>query len=119
MTVDQSNPPSDPSREVTRLSGMSEAGEKAKNSGASRIAPRSPRAALEPERVPQLARHSRRARHPIVVIGNALVTLVALVAVVGGVAAAIAKQRFDSPGPLDRERTVNIPRGLGIKDIAD
>jgi len=98
---------------------MSEAGEKAKKSGVSRIAPRSPRAALEPERVPQLARRSRRARHPIVVVGNAIVFIAALVAIVGGVAAVIAKQRFEAPGPLEGERVVNIPRGLGIKDIAD
>ena len=120
MSVDQSNPRSDQTGEVTRSSGMSEAGERAKNSGVSRIAPRSPRAALEPERVPQLARRSRRVRHPAVVIGNAIVFIAALVAIVGGVAAAIGKQRFEAPGPLDRERIVNIPRERGgIRDIAD
>jgi UPF0755 protein len=98
---------------------MSEAGEKAANPGASRMAPRSPRAALEPERVPQPARYSKRARHPIVIVGNAIITVVVLIAIVGGLAAAIGKQRFEAPGPLDQERIVNIPRGLGIKDIAD
>ncbi|MFL6803371.1 MAG: endolytic transglycosylase MltG [Xanthobacteraceae bacterium] len=98
---------------------MSEPAEKTENSGASRIAPRSARAALEPERIAQPLRRSRRARHPIVVVGNAILTLLVLVAIVGGLALAIGKQRFEAPGPLDRERIVNIPRGLGIKDIAD
>src|SRR5215216_576105 len=98
---------------------MSEPAEKTENSGASRIAPRSARAALEPERIAQPLRRSRRARHPIVVVGNAVLTLLVLVAIVGGLALAIGKQRFEAPGPLDRERIVNIPRGLGIKDIAD
>src|ERR1700757_4225657 len=98
---------------------MSESGDKGGTSGPSRIAPRSPRAALEPERIPHPSRPSKRARHPIVVVGNAILTLVVLLAVVGGLAFAIGKQRFESPGPLERERIVNIPRGLGIKDIAD
>ena len=37
-----------------------------------RVAPRSPRAALEPEYVPEPTRPSRRARHPIVIAGNAI-----------------------------------------------
>ncbi len=99
---------------------MSDPAEKTGNGGASRIAPRSARAALEPERIPQPStRRSRRARHPVVVVGNAILTILILVAVVGAVALAIGKQRFEAPGPLDRERFVNIPRGLGIKDIAD
>jgi len=31
----------------------------------------------------------------------------------------IGKQRFEAPGPLQDDKVVNIPRGLGIKDIAD
>ncbi len=117
MTVDASNPRSGPADEPSN--GISAAGERAANSGASRIAPRSPRAALEPERMAQPMRYSKRARHPLVIIGNAVITIVVLVALVGGLALAIGKQRFEAPGPLDRERLVNIPRGLGIKDIAD
>src|SRR5215510_10788523 len=97
-----------------RLNETPEAG----NSGASRIAPRSPRAALEPERVPQPARYSKRARHPIVVVGNAIITIVVLIAIVAGVAAAIGRQRFEAPGPLQQDRVVNIPRGYGPRDIA-
>jgi UPF0755 protein len=117
MTVDASNPRSGPAGEPSN--GISAAGERAANAGASRIAPRSPRAALEPERISQPMRYSKRARHPLVIIGNAVITIVVLVALVGGLAVAIGKQRFEAPGPLDRERLVNIPRGLGIKDIAD
>ena len=31
----------------------------------------------------------------------------------------IGKQRFDAPGPLADDRVVNIPRGAGMRDIAD
>jgi len=98
---------------------MPEAEEKAGNSGGSRIAPRSPRAALEPERIAQPLRPSKRARHPIVVVGNVIISIVLLVAIAAGLAAAVGKHRFEAAGPLERERVVNIPRGLGIKDIAD
>jgi len=97
---------------------MSEPGPKTGTSGATRIAPRSPRAALEPEQLAPL-RPSRRARHPLVVAGNAVLTIIVVIAVIAGLAVMVGKQRFEAPGPLDRERLVNIPRGLGIKDIAD
>jgi UPF0755 protein len=84
-----------------------------------RIAPRSPRTALEPERVPAPARHSRRVRHPLVIAGNAVFTLLVLIAVVVGGALMLGKQRFEQPGPLQSDKIVNIPRGLGTRDIAD
>lgn len=84
-----------------------------------RLAPRSPRAALQPERVPQFKRPSRHARHPFVVAGNAILTIILVIAVVGGIAVAIGKQRFQAPGPLAAPKIVNIPRGLGLRDIAD
>src|SRR5262245_38615278 len=101
------------------LSGTSEPGDKGRNSGPSRMAPRSARAALQPERLPQPRRPSRRARHPIVVIGNAILTIIILAAILGGAAIATGKHRFEAPGPLEADRIVNIPRGLGIRDIAD
>jgi UPF0755 protein len=88
------------------------------------ITPRSPRASLQPDDVPMPpsapppARRSKRARNPIVIAGNALLTLVFLVTVVGGVALMIGKQRFELPGPLAEDKIVNIPRG-GIRDTAD
>jgi UPF0755 protein len=84
-----------------------------------RIAPRSPRAALEPEQVSVPIRRSRRARHPLVIIGNAFFTLLVLIGIAGGVAFAVGKTRFEAPGPLEREKVVNIPPRSGVRDIAD
>jgi UPF0755 protein len=81
--------------------------------------PRSPRAALEPERVPQLSRRSQRVRHPLVIAGNAIFTVLIVVSVAVGGALYVGKQRFEAPGPLPEDKVVNIPRGLGIRDIAD
>jgi peptidoglycan lytic transglycosylase G len=81
--------------------------------------PRSPRAALEPERIPAPKRHSRRVRHPIVVIGNAIFTALIVVSIAVGATLFIGRQRFEAPGPLPEDKLVNIPRGLGIRDIAD
>src|SRR5882757_261356 len=84
-----------------------------------RVAPRSPRAALEPEYMPEPTRPSRRARHPLVIAGNAIFTIIIVVAIAVGVVYSFGKQKFDAAGPLDRERIVNIPRGLGLREIAD
>src|SRR5262247_2358822 len=67
----------------------------------------------------QPSRPSRRARHPVVIVGNAVITIVLLVALVTGLGLVVGKNRFEAAGPLDRDRIVNIPRGLGIKDIAE
>src|ERR1700733_11412194 len=84
-----------------------------------RLAPRSPRAALEPERVQVPTRWSTGARHPLVIAGNAVFTLLILVAVVGGVLFALAKHRYDAAGPLEADKIVNIPPRAGVRDIAD
>src|SRR6266446_905153 len=84
-----------------------------------RIAPRSPRAALEPERVPVPTRRSERVRHPLVMAGNAVFTVLILIAIAGGTLFVVAKQRFEAPGPLEQDKIVNIPPRLGIRDIAD
>ena len=81
--------------------------------------PRSPRAALEPERVPIPNRRSKRVRHPLVVIGNAVFTLLVVISIAAGAALFLGKQRFEAPGPLSEDKIVNVPRGLGIRDIAD
>jgi len=80
---------------------------------------RSPRAALEPERVPAPKRRSKRVRHPLVIVGNAIFTVLIVVSVAVGGALYVGKQRFEVPGPLSDDKVVNIPRGLGIRDIAD
>lgn len=84
-----------------------------------RITPRSPRTAIEPDTVDLPTRRSASARHPLVVIGNAIISIFVLAAVVTGVVLFIGKQRFEEPGPLPQDRTVNIPRGSGMRDIAD
>jgi UPF0755 protein len=83
------------------------------------ITPRSPRAALEPDRVPEPKRHSTRARHPVVVAGSALFTLILLAAFAAGLALMLGKQRFEAPGPLPEDKIVNIPQRVGVRDIAD
>ncbi len=84
-----------------------------------RINPRSPRAALEPDRVEIPARRSKRARHPLVIVGNAIISIFLILAVAAGYVLYVGKQRFDAPGPLQQDRVVNIPRGAGIRDITD
>jgi UPF0755 protein len=80
---------------------------------------RSPRAALESGRIPQPTRRSRRARHPLVVAGNAVFTLLVILGVAGGGTFVFGKQRFDAAGPLDSDKVVAIPRGLGTRDVTD
>jgi len=81
--------------------------------------PRSPRAAIEPDRVDLPARRSASARHPLIIIGNAVISAFVLVALAAGVALFVGKQRFEAAGPLPADRIVNIPRGSGMRDIAD
>jgi len=84
-----------------------------------RISPRSPRAALEPERVPMPTRRSSSARHPLVVAGNAVFTILILIAIVGGGILLVGKQSFEARGPLAQDKVINIPRGYRVRDIAD
>jgi UPF0755 protein len=91
----------------------------AKSAEPKRFTPRSPRSALEPETVDAPARRSRTARHPFVVIGNAIFSLFVLVMIVAGAGLFLGKQRFDEPGPLPQDKVVNIPHGSGIRDIAE
>jgi UPF0755 protein len=81
--------------------------------------PRSPRAAIEPDKVDLPTRRSASARHPLIVIGNAVISTFVLVALAAGVALFVGKQRFEAAGPLPTDRIVNIPRGSGMRDIAD
>jgi UPF0755 protein len=83
-----------------------------------RMTPKSPRAALEPERVAMPTRRSKRAKHPIVIVGNAIFTLILLLTLGIGAVVFWGKQRFDAPGPLTAEKIVNIPKG-GVRDIAE
>jgi len=62
---------------------------------------------------------SKSARHPLVIAGNAVFTVLIVVIVAGAIIFGVAKNKFDSPGPLQEDKVVNIPPKLGIRDIAD
>ncbi|UZE47289.1 endolytic transglycosylase MltG [Rhodopseudomonas sp. P2A-2r] len=83
------------------------------------ISPRSPRAALEPEQVPPPPKRSDRARNPLVIAGNAIITIILVVMLgVGGVYV-YGRQALEAPGPLQDEKVVNIPARAGKGDIAE
>lgn len=84
-----------------------------------RFPPRSPRLALEPERVPAPTSRSKRVRHPLVIVGNAIFMFLLLASLAVGGALYIGKSRFEAAGPLQNDKIVNIPRGLGTREIAD
>jgi UPF0755 protein len=83
------------------------------------ISPRSPRAALEPERVPPPPKRSERARNPFVVVGNAVITIVLILMIGAGGAYIYGRQKIEAPGPLQEDKIVNIPTRAGMTDIAD
>lgn len=83
------------------------------------ISPRSPRAALEPQPVPQPPKPSDRARHPFVIAGNAIITIL-LVAILGAGGLYIyGKHVLSAPGPLTEDKIVTIPPRAGMTDIDD
>jgi UPF0755 protein len=83
------------------------------------ISPRSPRAALEPEQLPPPPRRSERARNPLVVVGNAIITFVLVLMLAVGGGYIYGKQKMEAPGPLQEDKIVNIPSRAGMTDIAD
>src|SRR5712672_187707 len=83
------------------------------------ISPRSPRAALEPEQVPPPPKRSDRARSPLVVFGNAVITIILILMIgVGGVYV-YGKKMLESPGPLVEDKVVNIPPRSKTREIAE
>src|SRR5882762_7285598 len=83
------------------------------------ISPRSPRAALEPERVPPPPKRSERARNPFVVVGNAIITIILVLMIGAGGAYVYGKQMLEASGPLKEDKIVNIPARSKTRDIAD
>jgi len=81
-----------------------------------RITPKSPRVALEPERV--RAPRSSSAKHPMVVAGSAFFTILVVLAIGIGGAVLVGKEMLGRPGPLAQDKIVNIPR-FGIRDVAE
>jgi UPF0755 protein len=82
------------------------------------IAPKSPRTAIQPERVRAPTRRSAAARHPMVVAGSAVLTIITLVALLAVAAVLIGKQQMTAAGPLREDKVVNVPRA-GVRDVAD
>ena len=83
------------------------------------ISPRSPRAALEPEQVPPPPKRSARARNPLVIVGNAIITLILVLMIGAGGGYFYGRQKIEAPGPLQEDKIVNIPSRAGMTDIAD
>lgn len=83
------------------------------------ISPRSPRAALEPEQVPQPPRRSDRVRNPFVIAGNAILTGLLLLIIAAGGLYVYGKQMLSAKGPLEADKVVNIPPRAGMADIGD
>src|SRR6266700_1131095 len=83
------------------------------------ISPRSPRAALEPERVPPPPKRSERARNPFVVVGNAIITILIILMIGVGGGYFYGKQKLEAAGPLKEDKIVNIPSRAGMTDISD
>src|SRR5947208_5768459 len=83
------------------------------------ISPRSPRAALEPEQVPPPPKRSDRARNPLVVFGNAVLTIVLILMIGAGGVYVYGKKMMESPGPLVEDKTVNIPPRSKTREIAE
>jgi UPF0755 protein len=111
-----------PARPAPAASPSSETGSASmdsKTSDGKRLAPRSPRSALEPDTIAMPPRRSSSARHPIVIIGNAILSIFVLVAILVGAVLYVGNDRFEAPGPLPQDRVVIIPHGSGIRDIAD
>lgn len=83
------------------------------------ISPRSPRAALEPEQVPPPPKRSDVARSPLVVFGNAVITLIILAMLATGGVYVYGRQALEAAGPLQDDKIVNIPARAGKGDIAE
>src|SRR6195952_5073495 len=83
------------------------------------ISPRSPRAALEPEQVPPPPKRSDRARNPLVVFGNAVITIILIAMIGAGGVFVYGKKMLESAGPLAEDKIVNIPARSKTREIAE
>jgi UPF0755 protein len=83
-----------------------------------RSTPRSPRAALQPERVQIPTRRSERAKHPMVVAGNAVFTILLILFIAIGVGWYVIAGQLKAPGPLQDDKIVNVARA-GAPDVAE
>ena len=88
-------------------------------SAGSRVAPKSPSEALQPETVPPPPLRSQAARHPLVVFLNFVLTVVIIGVVVLGAGLFFGKMQFERAGDLDQARTITVERGTGLGVIGD
>ena len=84
---------------------------------------RSPSERLEPTRPPARPRRRKDSREPrrtspFLRFLNGLLTFVLLLMLVVGATAYVFDSQIDAPGPLDRAKTVVIPKGEGTHEIA-
>ena len=84
----------------------------------SRISPRSPRQAIEPEVAPPPPGRSRQARHPLVVVLNFFMMVGVLAALVMGAGLYFGAIQFNAEGPLTEPKTILISRGADLQSIA-
>lgn len=84
-----------------------------------RLAPRSAAKALDPREVPPPPKRSRQARHGVVVVFNAILSLLVFFTLVASGVVYFGKLRFEEPGPLQTTRTVVIREGSSLARIAD
>ncbi len=84
-----------------------------------RLAPKSPREAIQPERVPEPPPRSRHARNPVVVFLNFMLTFAVLCAMGIGGLLYWGKVTFDSAGPLREETAVVVSPGSGLETISN
>ncbi|MCB1490643.1 MAG: endolytic transglycosylase MltG [Rhodobiaceae bacterium] len=91
---------------------------KAGSEPGSRVFPRSPREAIEPEPAPQPPRRKREA-NPVIEVVNAGLSLVTFLVIVLGVVLYIGKLRIEAPGPLAQTKSVIIKRGDDAGAIAE
>src|SRR3954447_18606933 len=52
-------------------------------------------------------------------IGNAIFSVILVLAIGAAVAYQYGKHRIEAQGPLESDKIVNIPKGLGLREIAD
>ncbi|MEZ5872563.1 MAG: endolytic transglycosylase MltG [Nitratireductor sp.] len=78
----------------------------------------SPAAALEPADAPPPPKRSRHARNKLVVVFNAIMSLLVFAALAACGIVYFGKQRFEEPGPLQVTRSVVIKEGSGLARIS-
>jgi UPF0755 protein len=69
--------------------------------------------------MPRPPLRSLRARNPLVMIGNAIMTVIIISMIVVGAIFFYGKQILEAKGPLTEDKIVNIPPRAGMTDIDD